>query len=127
MVDNTSDPEDFSPLFENLVDKFDDISFVVEMLSIFVVDGATTTDRLMSAIMLSDASSIRNSLHSLKNILGTMQAGPLVLLAERTAEAFRNGNTARMNTDAADLISGTRRLVLAAEKYLGELQRAVTP
>jgi len=97
------------------------------MLSIFVVDGATTTDRLMSAIMLSDASSIRNSLHSLKNILGTMQAGPLVLLAERTAEAFRNGNTARMNTDAADLISGTRRLVLAAEKYLGELQRAVTP
>lgn len=65
MTDSTLQSMEFASPFKSLVDKFGDESFVVEMLSVFVVDGATASDRLMSAIMLSDAASIRNSLHSL--------------------------------------------------------------
>jgi len=127
MTDCSLEPGEFTPLFENLVHRFGDDAFVVEMLSIFVADGNAAADRLTSAILRSDDSSIRNSLHSLKNILGTMQSGSLFMLAERTAEAFRNSNVAQARTDADELVSGTRRLVLAAGIFLGEFTKASPP
>lgn len=124
MTDCNPESGEFKSLYKRLIDKFDDESFVVEMISIFVVDGAISADRLESAMMLSDATSIRNSLHSLKNILGTMQSGHLFQLVERTSEAFRNGNYAQGSTNATMVISETKRLVFEAGVFLGELQKA---
>jgi len=126
MNEHTLETGEFHQVFTNIINKFDDNTFVIELLSIFVIDGPVAADRLVAAIMLSDAVAIRNSLHSLKNILGTLQSEALFLLAERASEAFRNDNQVQMQADAAELISGTRRLVLAADIVLGNLKKAVT-
>ncbi len=118
---------EFDSVFDSLVTRFNDESFVVEILSIFIVDGAIAADRLMTALVLSDAASIRDSLHSLKNILGTMQSGSLFMLAEQTYEAFRIGNHAQVQATAHELATGTLTLVRAAERFRAELQKAVTP
>jgi len=118
---------EFESVLDSLVARFNDETFVVEILSIFVVDGAVAADRLMTAIVLSDAASIRDSLHSLKNILGTMQSGSLFLLSEQTYEAFKNGNHAQVHATAHELATGTMTLVRAAEIFLADLRNAVTP
>ena len=120
-------PLEFESVFVSPVARFNDEAYVIEMLSIFVVDGATAADRPMTAIMLSDAASIRDALHSLKNILGTMQSGSLFLLAEQTYEAFKSGNHALVHATAHELATGTMTLVRTAEIFLAELRKAVTP
>lgn len=54
-----------------------------------------------------------------------MQSDALFLLAEQASDAFRSGDQARLNSDAAALIAGTRSLVQAAESALAELRKAV--
>ena len=106
--------EVFKPIFDGLLKQHTDKAFVAEMVSIFITDGQAAIRRLETAMIQANAESIGVALHSIKNIMGALNAGNLLDLAECTLDAYKADDRIKFQTDATLLIDRIGELIASA-------------
>jgi len=91
-----------------------DKAFVAEMVSIFITDGQAAISRLETAMNQASAESIGAALHSIKNIMGALNAESLLDLAQNSLDAYKAGDHKKFQTDATLLIDRIGELIASA-------------